>query len=843
VRGGYFFRGRRFVAQYRSRRALGFDERTSTVSGEPQFLSRYVETEVLPSLRQKRYKCRTKNKKRRRMPNEYSDKGSDPSRSRSTWKILAALSAPLSALLVLVPVSWSSHANAHVRVNQIGYESSLPMRAFLMATGSESGAKFSVKTSDGETLYSAAIGPGLGAWGSYTVYPLDFTVSAAATYAITVTGPIPATSLSFRVDTPAKLYSIALTNALSFFQNQRDGADYIPSALRPAPAHLNDQKAKVYNTPEFSGHEGSHIKGDLGASGTVIDASGGWWDAGDCLKFVHTTSYAVALMLVGVRDFPNQMGVGSPTSNFMNEAKFGVDWLQRMWDDKSRTLYYQVGIGSGNSGFENDHSIWRLPQADDTYRDTDPRYRYIRNRPVFISGPAGSKISPNLAGRLAGDFALCFRAYQTSSAAYANQCLFEAEHIFALADTSPVGQLLTAAPHDFYGESEWRDDMEFGATELYFATRSGNLPDRLPHSDPMFYLRAAANWASAYIHAENKAADSLNLSDMSGLAHFELYRAIALAEDPSVLPVSQSDLLGDMRKKLDGAAAQAGKDPFGFGYPWGQGDTPAYGAGLSVMASEYGYLTNSNTYANYSTRWLANILGANAWGSSFIVGDGSSFPHCLHHEVANLAGSHNGQPPILAGALVEGPIRKPDSGAPNGALACPPNGEDAFSPFNGNDAVYKDNSKFYSTVEPAIDLTAPSFLMFSWRIAGAPSGPSRPGEFHPGSLTDPDVNLSIHPARAIQRRLPPSIKTRSSSGCPLTPSRCGWPAPFAPRALLRFIALTEQCAPDRCLGTFGLVGSPLVPFPLPSPTRFSSSVRKPGYESCLLYAGHRMASK
>jgi len=27
--------------------------------------------------------------------------------------------------------------------------------------------------------------------------------------------------------------------------------------------------------------------------------------------------------------------------------------------------------------------------------------------------------------------------------------------------------------------------------------------------------------------------------------------------------------------------------------------------------------------------------------------------------------------------------------------------------------------------------------------------PSRPGEFHPEPLTDPDVNLSIHPARAI----------------------------------------------------------------------------------------------
>src|SRR5215469_16886783 len=31
-------------------------------------------------------------------------------------------------------------------------------------------------------------------------------------------------------------------------------------------------------------------------------------------------------------------------------------------------------------------------------------------------------------------------------------------------------------------------------------------------------------------------------------------------------------------------------------------------------------------------------------------------------------------------------------------------------------------------------------------------GPSRPGEFHPESLTDPDMNLSIHPARVTQRK-------------------------------------------------------------------------------------------
>ena len=41
--------------------------------------------------------------------------------------------------------------------------------------------------------------------------------------------------------------------------------------------------------------------------------------------------------------------------------------------------------------------------------------------------------------------------------------------------------------------------------------------------------------------------------------------------------------------------------------------------------------------------------------------------------------------------------------------------------------------------------------------------PSRPGEFHPEPLTDPDLILSHHPARAIARRLPPSAEISGSS--------------------------------------------------------------------------------
>ena len=52
---------------------------------------------------------------------------------------------------------------------------------------------------------------------------------------------------------------------------------------------------------------------------------------------------------------------------------------------------------------------------------------------------------------------------------------------------------MTAGPFDFYPETEWRDDLEWGATELYFALQGATgLPSGLPHTDPTYYLQKAA---------------------------------------------------------------------------------------------------------------------------------------------------------------------------------------------------------------------------------------------------------------------------------------------------------------------------------------------------------------
>jgi endoglucanase len=67
---------------------------------------------------------------------------------------------------------------------------------------------------------------------------------------------------------------------------------------------------------------------------------------------------------------------------------------------------------------------------------------------------------------------------------------------------------------------------------------------------------------------------------------------------------------------------------------------------------------------------------------------------------------------------VEGPNSYAAHGSLSGMRPCPPDGVDTFAPFNGSGAVFEDNVESYSTVEPAIDLTASSPVAFARQAAG-----------------------------------------------------------------------------------------------------------------------------
>lgn len=610
-------------------------------------------------------------------------------------------------------------AAGFVRVDQVGYEldtSGSRHRAFLLAPVPATGTSFQLVADDGSVVESAAVPTqSLGSWNDQYgfVYPLDFSGALAGTYRILVSGSVAGISPPFRIDTATNLYQPLLSNALAFYQAQRDGPDVVSTVMNREPSHLNDTVALTYAAPIYNG-DGILVK-DLHRVGGPIDASGGWADAGDYVKFVQTTSYVVDVMLAGIRDQPSLAGPDSG-ADFTAEARFGLDWLQKMWDDKTRTLYYQVGIGDGNDTILGDHDLWRLPEVDDTVQGADPAAKYLRHRPVFRAGVPGAKISPNLAGRLSAAFAECSQVFRASDPAYADRCLIEAEHVYALADTKPK-TLLTVAPFDFYPETQWRDDMELGAIEIAKALNglTGAPPAGLPSTDSHAYIRASAHWAAAYVHGP-KDFDSLNLYDVAGLAHYELALAIGLAGDPTDVEILPSALIADMKARLDSAVARAARDPFGFGGDFTQFDSAAHALGLATMASEVDELTSSTDYAAFGRRQLDVVLGSNAWGTSLIVGAGTTFPHCIHHQIANLVGSLDGSSPLLLGAVVNGPnAPQDDLGLPDGADACSTPG---FSQFDGHGSVFLDDAGSWPTVEPSLDYSVGQVLAFARAAAG-----------------------------------------------------------------------------------------------------------------------------
>lgn len=617
--------------------------------------------------------------------------------------------------------------SSFIRVDQVGYLTHETKQAVLLSPTQLSGTFSVVQYPSGIPVFVGNIGAAGPAWSPtypYT-YPLDFsTLQTNGEYALTASDG--SQSPPFAIAQARQLYRTLLPYSHFFYLAQRDGPNVDPTVMSRRPSHLKDERAYTYLQPEYSNND--VLLSDLQTlkQAPVIDASGGWFDAGDFLKFVQTASYVDAVMLVALRDEPNLLN-GSK-ADFASEARYGLTWMQKMWDDGSKTLYYQVGIGSGNSSFFSDHHYWRLPEDDDTMfginrtQVRSPNY-YVVFRPVFQANAPGSTISPNLAGRVAADLALCYQVYRNAPGMrqYAARCLQSAQDVYALAATSsPPRPLLTASPHDFYPETEWRDDVELGAVELYFAAAQAHL--KAPH-DAKFYLSQAALWAKAYVDRQGPPPnrDTLNLYDDSALAHRELVNAITQAGNPNGLAITIPELISDLQAQLQTAVYFAGLDPFGLGFGYHNGDVVPHTLGVAVTAGFYDELTGTSTYRDLEQSQIDYVFGKNAWGSSFVVGEGTTFPHCMQHVVANLSGSLDGSPPIVLGATVDGPNSTVAFGTLSQMRPCPPgNAPDPFKPFDGFNAHYRDRVADWASVEPTDDYTVLNVLEFAREINGKP---------------------------------------------------------------------------------------------------------------------------
>ena len=668
-----------------------------------------------------------------------------------------------------------------IRIDQVGYQAGEQKLGWFLSDVPVKSLEYKLVQADSSRVVVSS--PGIDVchqWPSGKTRPpfkhvcvLDFTqVTQRGTYVLqagSVSSPV------FQIDTAERLFRPLLNNTLYFYSVQRDGEDVPRDRLQRLPSHLTDKQAILYETPVFSAEHAFNFS--AAPSAAPVDVSGAWFDAGDFLKFVETASYTVVMMLSTLLRF-------APKDEALRaEAKFGLDWLLRMFPkvDGQRTLIYQVGIGDGNcSGtdattsrgrpcYSGDHDVWRLPEADDllniTRDDRDDKQYFIKFRPAFRFGPPGTRISPNIAGRLAAAFAMCNELFTDSDNEFAKRCQSAAEDIYSLASDG-TGQLNTTAPHGYYPESEWLSDMQMGALQMHrLELRQG------VGSAAAEWLAEACDYASRYIADAGDGIGSFNLYDLGALAHFELVQTLrAVGSDlPAACAGLEAKALGNLEDGLSADLEHSRKTASVFGRACHDcGDFTPFVMGIAVSSRFHQLLTGSEKYSQMAAAQRHFVLGANSWGASFVVGAGQAFPWCLQHQVANLAGSLNGSGAVLLGGVVDGPSTdgpgsrrtsrrrgRAEAGDGDWWRDCK---HDVYKDLGVEDLHYNDIIDAWWSTEPADDYTAMGLMLWAQLLAS--TADSEP--FHmPGFKSDEIVSTarrSVNLTRSVPAS-PTSNKT------------------------------------------------------------------------------------
>ena len=616
-------------------------------------------------------------------------------------------------------------ALAEVRVNQVGYPAVGDKVAYAMLPARVASVAFTV-SEGARVVFRGRSALDAGGWNSryHAVYELTFSAlrKPGSSYRIQVTaGGQTAQSPTFAIGAVKSNYGRLVTNAVRYFTSERDGADVEHSVLSRKPANLTDEHATVYAAARYDSND--NLLGKLRKTGGPVNVSGGWFDAGGGYeKFAYTASYADGMLEIAQRDFPGRYpALGS-------EASFGLNWLKKLWRPGKKVLYIQVGIGNGNASntIQGDYNFWFLPQAEDKMNvrkggHPGPSAYYVKYRPVFEAAAPGKPVSPEFAGRFAADFGLAAQLAGPAHRAQAVRLLSLARSIYAMAKTHNVGKIVTTFPNDYYGGTEWKSDMLWGAAEIALADETLGAPASQVHAD----LVIASTWARAYIAQGHPAGgDTLNLYDNGALGEGELLQALRHAHHvwaggrPGTAAIIAARLLlTDLAAQLRLGESTAKGDPFGLGTQLGQSDASPHAFGLYVTNALYQRYGGGDQFGAFAQQQLNFALGANGWGSSFVVGAGTTFPHCMQSEIANLAGSRTGTGNIQLGAVTDGPSDPSEFvglGTVSGMKACSAGN---FSPFTTKTAKYEDNVVAWPSVEPAGDYAANSLLAFAFAAA------------------------------------------------------------------------------------------------------------------------------
>jgi hypothetical protein len=580
----------------------------------------------------------------------------------------------------IVPQSGSAAAAADryfIRVNQLGYKPRDAKVAIAFSPEPMPDKFFVINPATHEIAFEGVAKPIRGRWGEFDHHAeLDFSAFRKPGKYFLRLGDAESASFEIRDDVYAQLPD----ELLEFMREQRCGYNPYVDAV----CHSFDGRSAFGPLP----------------AGTFVDARGGWHDAGDLLKYLLTASNATAQMLLAYQLLPADRKVfadrvndlGQPAANgiadVLDEARWGLDWMLRLHPGSDQ-LYHQVAD-------DRDHKGFRLPQNETVdYGWGAGSYRVV----YFADGqPQGlrefkseSNGVANLAGRYAAAMALGYQIWKDDPRQrdYALKLLRAGREVYALGKAKEGVQQGNSfgAPYR-YEETTWADDMEWGAAELFRATRESQFL-----ADAKRYARLAAD--ESWMGKEQT--KHYQYYPFMNAGHFRLYDLVDAA--------TRKQLAAYYRSGLERAREAAAKNPYQIGVPfiWCSNNLVV---ALATQEIFYEKMTGDHEYRQLAAMQIDWLMGRNPWGFSMFTGIPAegTYPRDVHLMTNAIL-----KRPVR-GALVDGPVYRRIFASLKGVSITEP---DPLAAFQDERAVYHDDIKDYSTDEPTMDGTASAILLWS----------------------------------------------------------------------------------------------------------------------------------
>jgi hypothetical protein len=529
--------------------------------------------------------------------------------------------------------------------NRAGYMPGSLKQVVVMAGKDLAGKKWRIETRKGKQVLSDTMSKSVCGITGHTPEPYNYIIDFSrlnkeGTYKLELDSGI---SVSFKIH--KEPYAFIIPGIIRFLRAARSGT---PDTLFHEASHLGDSKAILYRPKEGEPESGlwEKVPGDR-----TVDMLGGWYDAGDYIKFTLTTAYTTYFLLRSYEINPTlftKKYSRSQLIDILDEAKFGLDYLVKTFPAED-VFIIQV------SGREDHESGWRLPEKDS--RDGKRE--------------ALSAISPVHMGITSAALAVGARVFAKKGAKKEAK-LYKSKAIAIYKRAMQPDALKTTAfefnPNggfSFYKDETLQDNMMLGAVELYKLTGS---PD---------YLKTARSYPGK--QGKDVYWGSLFLFANLALGEFDT-TALEPAKKEAALYVSHA------KNNIWGIPAR---------YAWGSlANWSAIGSGLGLLYLQTG--KKDADLAHTVSRINDYIFGTNNWGIVFF------FTEKLPHSVRNIYSQlYRIKQVFPEGALSEGPAPRTTHERNQSYFKFKPEEQWTYR-FNTAEVVFYDHETDFVTQESTI---------------------------------------------------------------------------------------------------------------------------------------------